>query len=42
MGVDADHSLRLSVGWTTTDADIDRFTTAFPTVVQRFRNLRGG
>jgi cysteine desulfurase len=42
MGVDADHSLRLSAGWTTTDADIDRFTTAFPNVVHRFRALRGG
>jgi cysteine desulfurase len=41
MGVDADHSLRLSVGWTTTAADIDRFTTAFPAVVHRFRALRG-
>jgi cysteine desulfurase len=40
MGVDADHSLRLSVGWTTSDADLERFTTAFPTVVQRFRDLR--
>jgi cysteine desulfurase len=42
MGADADHSLRLSVGWTTTAADIERFTTAFPAVIQRFRDLRGG
>jgi cysteine desulfurase len=40
MGADADHSLRLSVGWSTTVTDIERFTTAFPTVVQRFRDLR--
>ena len=25
MGVDADRSLRVSVGWSTTDADIDAF-----------------
>ncbi len=40
MGVDADHSLRLSVGWTTTDADIDTFTRVFPTVVAHLRALR--
>jgi cysteine desulfurase len=40
MGVDADRSLRVSVGWSTTDADIDTFTAAFPTVVERLRALR--
>lgn len=39
MGVDAQHSLRISVGWNTTDADIDRFCTAFPDVVARLRSL---
>ena len=30
MGVDAERSLRLSVGWSTTDADIDAALTALP------------
>jgi cysteine desulfurase len=40
MGVDADHSLRVSVGWNTTAADIDRFATALPDIVARFRSMR--
>lgn len=40
MGVDAERSLRLSVGWSTTDADIDAFVTAFPRVVGELRALR--
>jgi cysteine desulfurase len=40
MGVDADHSLRLSVGWSTTDADIDAFDAAFPRIVADLRALR--
>ena len=40
MGVDAERSLRLSVGWSTTDADIAAFTEAFPRVVARLRALR--
>ena len=28
MGVDADRSLRPSVGWSTTDEDVDAFVTA--------------
>ena len=40
MGVEADHSLRVSVGWSTTDADVDAFRTAFPGVVRRLRSLR--
>lgn len=40
MGVDADRSLRVSVGWSTTDADIDAFVSAFPGVVERLRALR--
>lgn len=42
MGVDADHSLRLSVGWSTTDEDIDAATTALPGVIGRLRALRQG
>ncbi len=40
MGVDADHSLRLSVGWSSTAADVDRFAVAFPDVVASLRSLR--
>lgn len=40
MGVDAEHSLRVSVGWSTVDADIDAFLAAFPDVVGRLRALR--
>jgi len=40
MGADADHSLRVSVGWSTTDADVDAFTEAFPDAVASLRALR--
>jgi cysteine desulfurase len=40
MGVDADHSLRVSVGWNTTAADVDRFVDALPPIITRFRRLR--
>lgn len=40
MGVDADHSLRLSVGWNTTAADVDAFVAALPGIVTRLRDLR--
>jgi len=40
MGVDAEHSLRISVGWSTTHADIDAFLAAFPVVVEHLRALR--
>ena len=33
MGVDADHSLRVSVGWSSTTADIDAFLDALPLVI---------
>ena len=39
MGVDAQRSLRLSVGWDTTDDDIDAALTAVPDVVSRLRAL---
>jgi cysteine desulfurase len=41
MGVDPSHSLRISVGWTTTDGDCDAFAAAFPRVVGDLRALRG-
>jgi cysteine sulfinate desulfinase/cysteine desulfurase-like protein len=40
MGVEAERSLRVSVGWSTTDADIEAFAAAFPAVVGRLRALR--
>ena len=39
MGVDAERSLRVSVGWSTTDDDIDVFLDALPDVVGRLRAL---
>jgi cysteine desulfurase len=42
MGVDADHSLRVSVGWSSVADDVDAFLDAFPTVVDRLRALRAG
>lgn len=40
MGVDAHRSLRVSVGWNTTDADIDAFLAALPKVLADLRALR--
>ena len=40
--VDAHHSLRLSVGWNTTDADIDRLAEHLPAVIAGLRALRTG
>ena len=40
MGVDPSHSLRVSVGWMTTDDDIAAFSTAFADVVADLRALR--
>jgi len=41
MGVDADRSLRASVGWSSTPDDVEQFARAFPAVVKRLRALRG-
>jgi cysteine desulfurase len=41
MGVDPSHSLRVSVGWSTTDADCETFAREFPRVVVDLRALRG-
>ena len=40
MRADAERSLRVSVGWSTTDADIDAFVEGLPRVVERLRALR--
>ena len=39
MGVDAHRSLRISVGWNTTDADVDALLPALPDVLTRLRAL---
>ena len=39
MGVDAHRSLRVSVGWSTTDTDIDAFLATLPRVVSDLRAL---
>jgi cysteine desulfurase len=39
MGVDADRSLRCSVGWSTGDDDVTTFAAAFPAVVGKLRAL---
>ncbi len=40
MGKDPSHSLRLSVGWSTTSADVGAFAEAFPRVIDALRALR--
>jgi cysteine desulfurase len=40
MGADADRSLRVSVGWSTTDADVGRLVDVLPGIVDRLRALR--
>lgn len=39
MGVDAHRSLRVSVGWSTTDADVDALLDALPRVLDSLRRL---
>jgi cysteine desulfurase len=40
MGVDADRSLRVSVGWSNVTSDVERFVEVFPGIVERLRGLR--
>jgi len=42
MGVDANQSLRVSTGWSTTEADIEAFADALPGIVSRLRDLARG
>jgi cysteine desulfurase len=42
MGVAADHSLRVSVGWSSTADDADAFLAAAPTVIDGLRRLGSG
>jgi cysteine sulfinate desulfinase/cysteine desulfurase-like protein len=39
MGVDAHRSLRISVGWSSTDDDIDALLDALPRVIADLRAL---
>ncbi|CAN5223665.1 cysteine desulfurase NifS [soil metagenome] len=39
MGVDAHRSLRVSVGWSSTDDDVDALLDALPTVIAELRRL---
>jgi cysteine desulfurase len=41
MGVDALRSLRVSTGWSSTDADVDALLAALPPVLAELRALRG-
>lgn len=40
MGVDAEHSVRVSLGWSSTDGDVEAFLDALPRVVEGLRSLR--
>jgi cysteine desulfurase len=42
MGADADRSLRVSAGWSSTDADATHFLDTLPGIVQALRALRAG
>lgn len=42
MGVDGERSLRLSVGWSTTDAEVELAANSFGQVVEGLRRLRDG
>jgi cysteine desulfurase len=39
MGADAHRSLRISVGWSTVEADIDALVEALPPIIERLRAL---
>jgi cysteine desulfurase len=41
MGVDPDRSLRLSVGWSSSQSDVDAFADTFGPVVESLRALGG-
>ncbi len=40
MGADAHRSMRISVGWTTTDQDVDALCQAVPEIIHELRQLR--
>lgn len=40
MGADADHALRVSLGWSSTETDVDRLLAELPGIIERLRGLR--
>lgn len=42
MGVDAHHSLRISVGWSSSDTEVDHLLSTLPTVLDDLRSLTSG
>jgi len=42
MGVDAQRSLRISAGWSSTEADVDRALSALDEVLSELRALGRG
>lgn len=40
MGADADHALRVSTGWNSTAADVDRLIAELPGIIDSMRRLR--
>ena len=40
MGADAHRSMRISVGWTTTDQDVDALCQTVPEIIHELRQLR--
>jgi cysteine sulfinate desulfinase/cysteine desulfurase-like protein len=40
MGADPERSLRLSVGWSSTEEDVEAFGAVFGSAVERLRALR--
>jgi cysteine sulfinate desulfinase/cysteine desulfurase-like protein len=42
MGVDAHRSLRLSTGWSSTDADVAAALDALPGILSHLRSLAAG
>ncbi len=40
MGADADHALRVSIGWSNTRSDVDRLLAELPGIIGRLRGLR--
>ena len=42
MGADAHRSLRVSVGWSTTDAEVDRLLTTLPAVLSNLSGMSAG
>ncbi len=42
LGLDGNHSLRISVGWNTTQASVDALLAVVPEVLAGLRSLKNG